>query len=578
VYVYVSIRGGACTGADRSELADGGFEVAFDLPTVGAVNLQYVWHEEMQKGFIMTVLRAGMGLSGALYQIRDLVPTPSVQLSYKKVLGMCDPLHLDARGSLNSGGRPFKDIQWSLVQFQPAVDGLNGGSLLSPHEGPRGMCDAMTLATATQDLNVFVPMQQASCPQGVSPEAEGWNGCWNSSFLPAGRYEMQLRLSNWIGGASHVNLVFEKRDHPVPSVMIANGPHVAIASATPLSLQGVSAPSVCTSGIQPPLKYIWAVTPALEVKGLDEQKEYQTVQLPPFAMPSGTRITFTLTASAGEARHTAASASVDVHVVPSAPIARLAGGDRLISLADAAPSSYKIDASSSETTKVDKGELLFHWTCQQNLKIKDAVIGLQSFDCALISSHKEYQGAPLLELYTEKLRKHAYTFSPDLAIRSYTTGCDKASPNYRCDPTVTYVFSVTVCDADLMVCSENSRMSASAHVEWSTSRMLVPEVVIAAMKSTRISGEFNAVAQGGVTGTSRPHFLWQQLGPEGSQLLDNPNNLLTPKTAVSLVMKPGLLNGADRSVFIPITISVDCWTDKDNTQRRALLLVVLACY
>jgi len=47
---------------------------------------------------------------------------------------------------------------------------------------------------------------------------------------------------------------------------------------------------------------------------------------------------------------------------------------------------------------------------------------------------------------------------------------------------------------------------------------------------------------------------------------------------VSLVMKPGLLNGADRSVFIPITISVDCWTDKDNTQRRALLLVVLACY
>lgn len=66
-------------------MADGAFEVAFELPTVGAANLKYVWNEENQKGYIMSVSRAGMGVSGVLHEMLDLVPKPSVTLAYRQV-------------------------------------------------------------------------------------------------------------------------------------------------------------------------------------------------------------------------------------------------------------------------------------------------------------------------------------------------------------------------------------------------------------------------------------------------------------------------------------------------------------
>ena len=175
------------------------------------------------------------------------------------------------------------------------------------------------------------------------------------------------------------------------------------------------------------------------------------------------------------------------------------------------------------------------------------MIGLQKFDCALIASEPTYQGSAQLVLDTEKVRKHAFTFSPALRIPSYTTGCDVPSVYFRCDPTVTYTFFVAVCDADVDSCPDNSRLSASTSVVWSTSRLLVPQVFIEAHMTTRISAQFNAVSEGRrVEGATQPRFQWVQLGPEGSALLEDPSNLLTATTAISLVMKPALLQGADR--------------------------------
>ena len=45
------------------------------------------------------------------------------------------------------------------------------------------------------------------------------------------------------------------------------------------------------------------------------------------------------------------------------------------------------------------------------------------------------------------------------------------------------------------------------------------------------------------------YFKWVQLAREGSHLLQDPSNLLSPTTRQSLVMKPGLLHGADRYIF-----------------------------
>ena len=68
-----------------SSLSDGAFEVAFELPTVGAGGLQYVWREDSQKGYIVSALRAGIGMSGVLYEVLDLIPAPQVSLVYQQV-------------------------------------------------------------------------------------------------------------------------------------------------------------------------------------------------------------------------------------------------------------------------------------------------------------------------------------------------------------------------------------------------------------------------------------------------------------------------------------------------------------
>lgn len=460
---------------------------------------------------------------------------------------MCDTLQLDARGSLNSGGRPFYDIKWSLERFNPALDVLDSEYGVTEDIQSEALSDGMALVMSASNLNVFVPMRQMACLGGVSPEAEGWNACWNSTFFPAGQYDMLLGFSNWIGGTSQVSFSFEKLDEPVPLVQMANGPKIITKSSKALFLQGVSLPSECTSGLQPPLQYSWTVTPSVIVGGIAWiPANGQVVSLPPFALTSGKTFTFEFTASAALS---AASVAVNVQVHDMAPVSRFAGGDRLISISETAPSSYILDASSSESTKIQGGELTFYWTCYQNVKLVDAVIGLQKFDCALITSMKMYQGFAQLELESEKLRKHAFTFSPNLEIPSYTTGCENESPYFRCDPAVTYIFSVAVCDKDTIACTENSRLSDSAEVELSTSRQTIPEVFIAPHDTTRISAEFNAVCEGGVGGSTKPHYQWVQLGPAGSQLLKDSSNLLTATTSSSLVMKPGLLNGADRCVY-----------------------------
>lgn len=69
-------------------MVDGAFEVAFKLPTTGASNLKYVRVEDggsTQQGYILSVMRAGLGVSGALHEILDLVPKPDIRLAYRKV-------------------------------------------------------------------------------------------------------------------------------------------------------------------------------------------------------------------------------------------------------------------------------------------------------------------------------------------------------------------------------------------------------------------------------------------------------------------------------------------------------------
>ena len=520
----------------------GGFEEAMELPTVGASHLTYIWREDLGTGHLMSVLRAGMGVSGAIYRIHDLVLKPQAVVAYASVLGMCDALDMDARGSLNSGGRPFEDVSWSLLHFTEAGDaGAQTG--LAQYHASTAFSEAMQLVTSSRDLHPVVPMRQISCPTGVSKTAEGWNACWNSTFLPAGHYQMRLTLRNWIGGVSHVDLSFEKRHEPVPRVMIANGHTVRIRASATLLLHGMAEQSSCASGQQPNLEYFWSVVPAVMVDGITwDPGSRQQVVIQPFTLPDGQVFNFSFTARAGSS---ISSASVQVHVQSSTPIARIEGGNRLVSLSSDAPTTYTLDASASKSRNVRDGALMYHWTCYQNLML----VGLQKFDCKIVAAEGS-KSSPRLEVLKEKLTEHAYTFSPGLGILSYTTGCEREDQFFRCDPTVKYVFAVTVCDVNGEMCTENSLNAASARVDWTTSRQDIPQVVIASRETTRISNSQNLVFEGDVVGSSAPrYFKWVQLAPEGSQLLQDPSNLLSPTTRQSLVMKPGLLHGADRYIF-----------------------------
>ena len=69
-------------------MADGAFEVAFELPTTGASELQYIRVDDgvVQQGYILSVLRAGLGVSGVLHEILDLIPKPEISIAYRKVV------------------------------------------------------------------------------------------------------------------------------------------------------------------------------------------------------------------------------------------------------------------------------------------------------------------------------------------------------------------------------------------------------------------------------------------------------------------------------------------------------------
>ncbi len=52
---------------------------------MGAVALKYVWNEKFQKGYILSVFRAGLGVSGVIYEILDLIPRPKISIAYPQV-------------------------------------------------------------------------------------------------------------------------------------------------------------------------------------------------------------------------------------------------------------------------------------------------------------------------------------------------------------------------------------------------------------------------------------------------------------------------------------------------------------
>ena len=254
--------------------------------------------------------------------------------------------------------------------------------------------------------------------------------------------------------------------------MIANGRTVRIRASSTLLLHGMAEQSSCVSGQQPNLEYFWSVVPAVMVDGIMwDPGSRQQVVIQPFTLPDGQVFNFSFTARAGSS---ISSASVQVHVQSSTPIARIEGGNRLVSLSSDAPTTYTLDASASKSRNVRDGALMYHWTCYQNLML----VGLQKFDCKIVAAERS-KSSPRLEVLKEKLTEHAYTFSPGLGILSYTTGCEREDQFFRCDPTVKYVFAVTVCDVNGEMCTENSLNAASARVDWTTSRQDIPQVVIA---------------------------------------------------------------------------------------------------
>ena len=94
------------------------FEEVLDVPTVGGVELFFVENKNDKMPYIFSVLSNG-GVGLQIFNLEQVVPKPRPVIDYSRFYGPCDSLLLDARASMNSGGRAFI-VRWKLVEYTPS--------------------------------------------------------------------------------------------------------------------------------------------------------------------------------------------------------------------------------------------------------------------------------------------------------------------------------------------------------------------------------------------------------------------------------------------------------------------------
>ncbi|KAJ1468732.1 hypothetical protein T484DRAFT_1854454, partial [Baffinella frigidus] len=232
-------------------------------------------------------------------------PPPSAVVLAPSLLGPCDPLAMDARGSYGGGGRGM-EYRWG-IGFGPGnreeVAGLLRAASLLPGGGLT-MKNVLTI---------------------------------NASALRNGTtYPFILTVRNFVGGEGVASFAVTKGSSSVPLIYIAGQQSRRVTRSSPLRLAARAQLSACGAP-SAALDFAWRLTDGPEVSSWPEGggSDGATLYLPPFSLAGGGRYEATLFGS----------------VVSQRLVAIIAGGDRLVSaslplILDASP-SYDPDLSPS---------------------------------------------------------------------------------------------------------------------------------------------------------------------------------------------------------------------------------------
>lgn len=170
------------------------------------------------------------------------------------------------------------------------------------------------------------------------------------------QYTFTLTVSNWLGQSVDFEHKVLVSSTPVPVVSITTHGPIVTYRSTPVRIEASAVPSSCafSSG----LSFRWSVSPSIS----GWTATTRDLVIPANTLEAGQTYTFTLSAFTTGDESTAVTASIDVEVAHSAPVALIAGGDRQVS----AVSGFSLDASASYDADTGSSSgLSYAWTCSQ---------------------------------------------------------------------------------------------------------------------------------------------------------------------------------------------------------------------
>ena len=528
----VDAGGDACPRAgagSAAALPSGQFQRVLEVQTLAAQRLLY--RRAGGRGLLVAVTASGLGVQARVLALDDLVPRPRPLVDMPTVYGACDQLAFDARSSLNSAGRPF-EASWRALAY-PAVPGGGG----APGVVPQLEDSAALTAAFTTPLTRCSPGSQQLCA--------------DPRYFPAGRYVLDLQLTNWIGGTGNVSVELTKLPGAAPRVEIRGERVRTVYAARETALAAAATRSSCAGSSRDALQFRWTVGPPLRGRAAGEVlSRGLELLVPKHALRIGQEHTAYFTAAQGGVE---ATASVRLRAVATPPVAKIAGGNHRVSLPESlAPGArhYLLDASASSLPDRRDGRLAFRWDCARFVKVGDDDVGVRPFPCAQVSD--DPPSGATMRVDAARLLQQTLAFAPLLVDKhTWTSGCPPESA-LRCDPSAKFFFSVSVCDADAAgpaPCAAGAPGAGAATVEWSTAPLEAPEVWIAPLDAERVSASMLAVKLEGRAGPGSPALRWVQVEDGTPRVLDARNRLTESLAGPNLVFRPGVLVDAGAYTF-----------------------------
>jgi len=507
------------------------FEEVLGVPTVGGVELSLIENKRDQLPYFFAVLSNG-GVGVKVFKLDQVVPNPQAVVDHSRYFGACDPLVLDARASVNSGGRSFQ-VEWKFVSFVP----------FNPKQNTcRNINDACAPPVMKEIVRSKALLNEFSMP--MIPDETGMGVVYDPHYFPAGKYELRLNLFNWMQGqgtSDPIRLVKTTEQSP-PLIKIEGSHKVKVQAAEENIFLGVATPSQCLGAGEPILEFEWSIEPPAYGFGEAWGSRRRTLVIPAHSLSINRTYTVTVKAIQGISFSTAA---VEVHALMTRPVAKLSGGDRLVSLAN--PASLLLDASSSFSHDNILG-LQYAWSCGKYVKVLDQDLGVSKFECELVTETPPTSDVSSITIVGQKLLAQTMDFAPSTLLPTFTEGCLIKSQVYRCDPTAIFIFTVTVCLPGVE-CKKDTDMSSSVSVEWSTTpRDPGLSVTISPRDSYRISPVYDVIVLGSSNEeSSRVSYRWVQMKSDYNLL--EPSVVRTSLVSNVLVLQAGVMQGAQTFTF-----------------------------